>query len=54
MLGGYGPSVGDTVEAEKTVERVNIRSGEVQQETKSRYGGANISIAINGSIVKAS
>ncbi len=44
----------DSVEAEKTVEKVNIRSGEVELENKSRYGGANISIAVNGSIVKAS
>lgn len=55
ILGGYGTSEGDLIEAEKTVERVNIRNGEVEQETRSKYGGANISVTLNSnSIIKAS
>lgn len=54
MLGGYGEKVGGNVQISKWVERVDVRTGEVEDLPNSRFGGVSMAVAIKGNILKAS
>jgi hypothetical protein len=55
ILGGYGPEEfsGGDPSYQMAVERVNPRSGRVEIETSSNWGGSNISIFCRDHILKA-
>ena len=55
ILGGYGQNEeGDDAEIETSVERVSIKSGEVELENPSKFGGACIVTVIGKTLFKAS
>lgn len=55
ILGGYGQAdhSGDDPVYETTVERVNERTGRVEIEAASHWGGSNIAFSCKGYVLKA-